>query len=512
MRIAILHQAVGAEAAPDDRDVLVQAAAVGAALAALGHRVEPIACTLDLARLERRLAAFRPDLVFNLVESLAGTGRLIHLVPALLEAAAIPYTGAGAEAILTTSHKLLAKERLAAAGLPTPPWIGPEPPGLPGLLPAAPEDAAGPYLIKSLWEHASIGLEAGSLVDGPPAAVHRALVERAAACGGAWFAERYVEGREFNLALLAAPDGPQLLPPAEICFEGFPPGALRIVGYRAKWEPDSFEYRHTTRRSEFPPEDRPLLAELGRLARRCWELFGLRGYARVDFRVDAQGAPWILEINANPCLAPDAGFAAALASGGIGFEQAVARILADAAGRPLPEAAAAPPPSRAAAPPKEIALRRTVAPADVDRVRRLAAATGHFYPAEVAVAAELVAEHLARGPECGYEFLFAESQGELLGYACYGPVPMTAGSFDLYWIVVAPSSQGRGVGRLLLRETEAAARRAGARRLYAETSGRPLYDGTRAFYEAAGFAAEACLEDFYGPGDPKIIYSKRLGD
>jgi D-alanine-D-alanine ligase-like ATP-grasp enzyme/GNAT superfamily N-acetyltransferase len=514
MRIAVLHQAVAGDAAPDDRDVLAQADAVGAALTALGHRWERCACTLDLSRTERWLAAFRPDLVFNLVESLAGTGRLIHLVPALLDAAAIPYTGAATEALIATSHKLLAKERLAAAGLPTPPWIGPLPPDLPPLFRpagAAAEEPEAPWLLKSLWEHASIGLDAESLVRGAEAEVRAALAAQAARTGGACFAEKYIEGREFNLSLLAAPGGPEVLPPAEILFEGFPPEALRIVGYRAKWEPDSFEYRHTVRRFEFPAADDPLLARLRRLARRCWELFGLHGYARVDFRVDARGEPWILEVNANPCLSPDAGFAAALAAGGIGFAPAVGRILEDPGGRGAGRRAASA--AAAAPPPEELAgvrLRRTVAPEDAVRVRELVAATGHFYPVEVAVAVELVEERLAKGPACGYDFVFAEAGGALLGYACFGPVPMAPGSFDLYWIAVAPSAQKRGVGRLLLEAAESAVRRAGGARLYAETSGRPLYAGTRGFYERTGFFAEARLEDFYGPGDPKIIYAKRL--
>ncbi|MCB1150495.1 D-alanine--D-alanine ligase, partial [bacterium] len=148
--------------------------------------------------------------------------------------------------------------------------------------------------------------------------------------GAPWFAEAFVEGREFNIALLEGPAGRAVLPPAEILFPDYPEGKPRIVGYAAKWDPGSFEYTHTVR--SFPTEDRdgPLLAEVGRLARACWDLYGLRGWARVDFRVDARGRPFILEVNANPCLAPDAGFAAALDRAGTSFADAVAHILAAA--------------------------------------------------------------------------------------------------------------------------------------------------------------------------------------
>ena len=156
------------------------------------------------------------------------------------------------------------------------------------------------------------------------------MLRRAERLGGEVFAEAYIAGREFNLSVLAGPDGPEVLPPAEIHFVDYPDDRPRIVGYRAKWDSDSFEYHHTPRSFDFPPPDAPLLAELCRLARACWDLFGLRGYARVDFRVDETGQPWVLEINANPCLSPDAGFGAAAERAGLSFPAVIARILADA--------------------------------------------------------------------------------------------------------------------------------------------------------------------------------------
>jgi D-alanine-D-alanine ligase len=121
--------------------------------------------------------------------------------------------------------------------------------------------------------------------------------------------------------------GPEVLPAAEILFKGFSPEKPRIVGSAAKWDEHSFEYHATVRSFELRAEDGELAERLRRPAVACWRALGLRGYARVDFRVDEEGQPWILEANANPCLSPDAGFAAAAAHGGLSFDDVIERIL-----------------------------------------------------------------------------------------------------------------------------------------------------------------------------------------
>jgi D-alanine-D-alanine ligase len=329
MRIAIVHDSIGAADAPDARDVIVQADAVAQALTRLGHEAIRLACGLDLAAVRNALRREHIGMVFNLVESIEGRGCLIHLLPFCLDTAAMPYTGSRAEAMLLTSNKTLAKAWMSAAGIPTPPWIGPWP-QLDSRL-RKQEAYPGSWIIKSVWEHASIGLAADSLIDDAgPRELAPLLESRAGQLGGACFAEQFIAGREFNLSLLARSDDPEVLPPAEILFEGFPEEMPRIVDYRAKWDPTAFGYHHTPRRFDFDPADGPLLARLKTLALACWHQFGLGGYARVDFRVDAAGDPWVLEINANPCLSPDAGFAAALDRAGITYTDAVARILAHA--------------------------------------------------------------------------------------------------------------------------------------------------------------------------------------
>jgi len=341
MRVTVAHNAVGDNCRPDESDVLIQAAAVAQALKKLGHRPVVLTCDLNLAAVQERLVKTRPDVVFNLVEALDGHDRLIHLFPALLDSLGVPYTGSQSAALYFTSNKTLAKQRMVEANLPTPPWIGPYPPDMPSLKRQAEnaQSANGTHantrwLIKSLWQHASSGLREEKLVLVDNAAcVEQLLPQRASELGGACFAEAFIDGREFNLALLAGKSGPHTLPPAEIVFEGYPEDKLRIVGYRAKWEKDSYEYHHTPRHFAFSSKDAALLTCLEQTAKDCWRVFGLGGYARVDFRVDTDGQPWILEINSNPCLSPDAGFAAALEQSGLTFAEAVERILCDAINR-----------------------------------------------------------------------------------------------------------------------------------------------------------------------------------
>jgi GNAT superfamily N-acetyltransferase len=156
-------------------------------------------------------------------------------------------------------------------------------------------------------------------------------------------------------------------------------------------------------------------------------------------------------------------------------------------------------------------FRDTVLPSDPVSVRVLVDSTGFFYPDEIDIAVELVQERLDRGETSDYHFVFATGPGgEVLGYTCYGPIAGTAESYDLYWIAVRGTERGGGIGKGLLAESEERIRRVGGRRVYIETSSRDLYRPTHAFYERRGYRLEATLEDFYRPGDSKLIYVKVL--
>jgi ribosomal protein S18 acetylase RimI-like enzyme len=143
-------------------------------------------------------------------------------------------------------------------------------------------------------------------------------------------------------------------------------------------------------------------------------------------------------------------------------------------------------------------------------IRRIVESTGFFRTDEVDVAVELVDERLAKGDASGYHFIFADRGGQTIGYACYGPIACTVGSYDLFWIAVDQAEQGRGLGRELLTEAERLIQERGGRRIYIETSGRPQYLPTRRFYERCGYHTAAVLPEFYDEGDDKVVLCKKL--
>ncbi len=155
-----------------------------------------------------------------------------------------------------------------------------------------------------------------------------------------------------------------------------------------------------------------------------------------------------------------------------------------------------------------VTLRQTVTPADRDHVRAIVESTDMFRPDEVDVAVELVDERLAKGEPSGYYFVFAELEGQMVGYACYGPIACTVSSYDLFWIAVRQDLQGAGVGRKMIEQCERLIQEAGGNRIYIDTSGRAQYTPTRRFYERCGYTLEATLKDFYAPGDDRVIFTK----
>ena len=308
MHIMIITDPVSREATKDEADTLAQVAAVRRALRRLGHSVEVGYWSPNLTQVERRIRASGCDLVFNLVENMASS-RLLHLVPLLCETMGMRCSGGSSRTLFLSGDKVEAKRLLRLAGLPTPAWIeSADPRELKAFL-------YRPMIVKPRAQEASVGITEASVRSFDTIKGVRELCRE-----GDLFVEEYIDGREFNLSILP---GGVFLPPAEMLFVDYPEDRARVVGYEAKWEEESFAYQHTVRTFAFEAEDGVLVHRLGALALKVYTLFGASGYARVDFRVDKEGRPYILELNSNPCISADSGFVAAAAEAGYSYERLV---------------------------------------------------------------------------------------------------------------------------------------------------------------------------------------------
>jgi GNAT superfamily N-acetyltransferase len=147
---------------------------------------------------------------------------------------------------------------------------------------------------------------------------------------------------------------------------------------------------------------------------------------------------------------------------------------------------------------------------DGEAIRRIVHSTGFFRPDEVDVAVELLEERIAKGEKSGYFFVFAELDGRVVAYTCYGPIACTVHSYDLFWIATEQEQRGKGVGKQILRKTEELIAAQGGKRIWVETSSKPQYESTRAFYERTGYRVEAVMKDFYDDGDSKVVFVREV--
>jgi D-alanine-D-alanine ligase len=306
-RVAVLYNAPTlTRDHPDaiaEAGVVATARAIARALKDHQFKSFPLAARPPVARLVRSLARKRPDVVFNLIEGFGGKSGGEARITSLLELLGLPYTGCPPLAQAIGREKGRAKALLFGSGLPTAPFwvVGPG-----GALPLDPWN--GPVIVKPEAEDASLGIDQSSVIADPKGLARQ--VERVrAAYGPRVLIEAYLPGPEFNVGVLALPE-PVALPVAEIVFDG-PAGHWPILTYASKWHAGSAEDLGSTPRC--PALIDPELAErLRTLAVLAFRATACRDYARVDFRLDAQGTPMILEVNPNPDLDPGAGWARAL--------------------------------------------------------------------------------------------------------------------------------------------------------------------------------------------------------
>ncbi len=301
----------------DELDVLEQVEYIGENLEKLGILVYTRGITSNFMNEVAEVAAEKPDFVFNLVESINNKGELCYFVPALLNMYSIPYSGNPLEALFLTTSKALTAKILKEHDLATPLTYLPSQVNLlkPGQR----------YIVKPIWEDGSLGITADSVFTFATEDEDRLK----ALDDSHWIIQDFIDGREFNISVIAGRSGPEVMPAAEMVFHNFASDMPRIVDFKAKWIEDSFEYENTIR--DFPGDKiNPVLSRrINELALKCWNVFGLKGYARVDMRVDDHENPFIIEVNANPCMSPDSGLMAATRKAGIPVTTVLTRIIED---------------------------------------------------------------------------------------------------------------------------------------------------------------------------------------
>jgi D-alanine-D-alanine ligase len=497
--------------------VLESVEAFGAALGTAGFEVTPLGIGRSVVKLVERLTNKRPDVVVNFCEGFAGRSAGEIYVAGLLELLGLTYTGSSPECLALVRDKARTKQVLIGAGISTADyWIVPRDAVL-GLLPVARqmrEQLAGHKLfVKPAAEDASLGIDERSVV-ADWARLEAKVLEVQKRYGDV-LVERYLDGREFNVGIIALRE-PQTLPIAEIDFQTDSDFPLPIVTYAGKWREESAAFRGTPVRCPADVDDK-LAARIREVALAAFAATGCRDYGRVDLRMTPDGGVYVLEVNANPDLGPSAGFARALAAAGITYDEFVLRFAEAGVAREQSQALRPKlfPVDAPGLMPSTLVKRdvriRSLLISDKHMLLEILAACQMFRPDEIEVADEILVEASQDGDSGDYRVLVAEAAGQPIGWSCHGRVPLTDGTYDLYWIAVHPEYQRQRVGRILLAEIERQLGQAGGRWLLAETSSIAAYEKTRGFYEKAGFTIVGDVADFYRAGDGRITYGKRLG-
>jgi D-alanine-D-alanine ligase len=311
MKVALLFDGASAFAKNPDQLIMGAVSRIEQSLVSEGNEVGHIPVFHDGKWIEK-LRRGKFDLAFNMCEGIDGIAALESSVVGVLELFKIPFTGASSYCTALCLRKHVVNSLLEKSGLPVPRFAT--------MRRGDPLVTVGfPAIVKPAAEDASLGVEQRSVVRNT-----RQLAARVASMLELWdevIVQRFVDGREVNVGIL----GDTVLPISEIDFRRMPAGRWRIVTYQSKWETGSEEDLGAVPKcpARLPAK---LANEIRRVALRAWKLVGGYGYGRVDMRIDANGQPWILEVNANPDIDPDAGLAGMALVAGIEYPALIRSI------------------------------------------------------------------------------------------------------------------------------------------------------------------------------------------
>jgi D-alanine-D-alanine ligase len=290
-------------------------------LRAAGHEVRPLGVEDELKPIRGEIESWKPDIVFNLLEQFHGEAVYDQNVASYLELLRMPYTGCNPRGLVIARGKDLSKKLLIYHRIPLPAFA---------VFPLQrkvrrPQRLTFPLIIKSLNEDASMGISQASVVDND-----EKLAERVSfiheSIGTAAIAEQYIEGRELYVGVLGN-ERLRVFPIWELDFGSMPQGARLIATEKVKHD---LQYQERHKIAVGPAKDlSPQLAEtIKRAAKRIYRTLDLDGYARIDFRLSADGIPYYIEANPNAEIARSEEFASAAKHDGLDYPALIHRILA----------------------------------------------------------------------------------------------------------------------------------------------------------------------------------------
>lgn len=501
--------------ADSEHDVLYTADTVARILQQAGLTVARLGATDDPQALLAGLTANAPDAVFNLYEGMAKWGNTEAFVSGLLELLRLPFTGSPTQPLMLCRSKPLTKKLLAGAGLPTAPFFVVED----GPVPTCP--LKWPVIVKPGTEDASVGIDQASVATNQKQLVDRVEYVRAT-YGPSVLVERFVRGREFNVAVVERDGVPTTLPFSEILFvpPDDTPDLWPIVSFDAKWRPGTRDFIATPAKNPAENVSPELHAAIAGLAKKAYQLVGCRDYARVDFRVDEDGTPFVLEVNPNPCISPLAGLAAGLETAKVPYPEFIVGLVKAAlarGGRRLDLTAAEEP-----AHPATVALHgpaggrraavrvRPAKRADLPALADLLAKTDGWSADDRRRATDRLADRLGRRGRADGRCLVLAARGEVLGAAAVRPADPGHGVFALEWLAVAPTRRRHGHGQSLLRAVEEGVAADGGRVLLADVSSGPAAVSARQFLAHAQFRPAGEVPEFYRDGYARLTFARTV--
>jgi D-alanine-D-alanine ligase len=329
--ILVIHNAVETKQTPD-KSTLESVAGVLDEVKAVADALDELKIDFQIKSIENIeqlpsiLQRSDSEIVFNLVEELPGSIIDACLVPAICLAHKKACTGNQTPALLLSQNKWQTKAVLAASNVLCPQGVVIH---IGQKIESVEGSPSGRYIVKPALADASEGIDNDSVVDIPGPALQKAVDKIHTQFGQSAIVEQFISGREINVSLLERNGRVEVMPLAEIDFGRFGPDRPRIVGYSAKWLTETFEYQNTPR--VIPAAISEKAADrIRKCAVLTWQVIGCSGYARIDFRLDRNEQPFVIEVNPNPDISPDAGFAAAINAAGIAYSQFIKNALDNA--------------------------------------------------------------------------------------------------------------------------------------------------------------------------------------